>query len=150
MAILLPDEGRNVDEVIGNLTATSFSDYVNNADTATVEVYMPKFKIKYKTLLNEILTDMGMGIAFGGSADFSNLFEEQLALEISRVIHQSFIEVNEEGTEAAAATIVEIRETSVIDIPPVIRMDRPFAFFIMEKHSKAILFAGKMLDPRAD
>ncbi len=149
MTILLPDRGKTVDEVIGSLNAASFAQYVQDADTATVEVYMPKFKMKYKTLLNDVLSDMGMGIAFGGSADFSNLFEEQLNLEISRVIHQSFIEVNEEGSEAAAATIVEIRETSVGpgEDPKVIYIDRPFAFFIAEKHSKTILFAGKMLNP---
>jgi serpin B len=149
MVILLPNENTTVDEVISNLDATSFAGYVNDADTATVEVFMPKFKMKFKTLLNEVLTDMGMGIAFGGGADFSNLFEETLNLEISRVIHQSFIEVNEEGSEAAAATIVEIRETSIGPggDPNVIHIDRPFAFFIAEKHSKTILFAGKMLNP---
>ncbi len=152
MTILLPDRGKTVDEVIGGLDAVSFATYINNADTSTVEVYMPKFKMKYKTLLNDVLSDMGMGIAFGGNADFSNLFEEALNLEISRVIHQSFIEVNEEGSEAAAATIVEIRETSVGpgEDPKVIRIDRPFAFFITEKHSKTILFAGKMLNTVAE
>lgn len=152
MVILLPDRGRTVDEVIGGLDAASFAGYVHDADTATVEVYMPKFKMKYKTLLNEVLSDMGMGIAFGGGADFSNLFEEQLNLEISRVIHQSFIEVNEEGSEAAAATIVEIRETSIGpgEGPSMIHIDRPFAFFIAEKHSNTILFAGKMLNPLAE
>ena len=110
---------------------------------------MPKFKMKYKTLLNDVLSDMGMGVAFGGNADFSNMFEEQLNLEISRVIHQSFLEVNEQGSEAAAATIVEIRLTSVGpgEDPKVIRIDRPFVLFITEKHSKTILFAGKMLNP---
>jgi len=149
MVVLLPYENKTVDEVISNLDAASFAGYVNNADTATVEVYMPKFKMEYKTLLNEVLSDMGMGIAFGGGADFSNLFEETLNLEISRVIHQSFIEVNEEGSEAAAATIVEFRETSIGPggDPKVIHIDRPFAFFIAEKHSKTILFAGKMLNP---
>lgn len=152
MVILLPDENKTVDEVISNLDAASFAGYVNDADTATVEVYMPKFKMKYKTLLNEVLSDMGMGIAFGGGADFSNLFDEALSLEISRVIHQSFIEVNEEGSEAAAATVVEIRETSIGPggDPKVIHIDRPFAFFIAEKHSKTILFAGKMLNPEIE
>jgi len=152
MIILLPAAGKTVDEVIGGLDAASFAGYVQDADTATVEVYMPKFKMKYKTLLNEVLSDMGMGIAFGGGADFSNLFEESLSLEISRVIHQSFIEVNEEGSEAAAATIVEIGETSIGPggDPNVIHIDRPFAFFIAEKHSKTILFAGKMLNPASE
>ncbi len=149
MTILLPDRDKTVDEVISGLDALSFAGYAKEADTATVEVYMPKFKMKYKTILNDVLSDMGMGIAFNGSADFSNLFEEQLNLEISRVIHQSFIEVNEEGTEAAAATIVEILKTSIGpgEDPKVIIIDRPFAFFITEKHSKTVLFAGKMLNP---
>ena len=69
-------------------------------------------------------------------------------LHISRVLHQSFLEVDEEGAEAAAATIVEIVETSAgPGSKPTLIMNKPFAFFIREKHSNTILFSGKLLDP---
>jgi serpin B len=100
-------------------------------------------------LLNTVLTAMGMEQSFGGNSDFSDLFVEDLDLSISRVIHQSFLEVDEEGTEAAAATVVEIRELSAgpNEKPSVIQIDQPFAFFIREKHSSTILFSGKLIDP---
>ena len=100
-------------------------------------------------MLNDVLSAMGMGLSFSGDANFSDLFVEELDLFISRVLHQSFLEVDEEGTEAAAATVVEIRETSAGPgaKPDVVRVDKPFAFFIREKHSKTILFSGKLIDP---
>ena len=108
----------------------------------------PKFKIAFKELLNDYLTAMGMGIAFTGQADLSRLFEEDLELAISRVIHQSLLEVNEVGSEAAAATVVEIVETT--SLPPALRVDRPFLFFIRERNSNTILFSGKLIDPRIE
>jgi len=118
-------------------------------NTHKVELSMPKFKYGYKRLLNTDLTDLGMGIAFSDWATFSNISDQ--GLQISRVIHQSFIETNEEGTEAAAATIVEIRCTSAgpgaepsawkVDI------DRPFLYFIHETSTGTILFMGRVNDP---
>jgi serpin B len=126
-----------------------YQDYLAASDTLSVQVRMPKFKISYKTLLNEVLSEMGMALSFSDDANFSRLFEDSLELQITRVIHQSFIEVDEEGTEAAAATIVEISETSANPNPKPkeINIDKPFAFFIRERHSNTILFAGKLLDP---
>ena len=118
----------------------------------TAEVYLPKFRLEYKTGLREVLTEMGMGIAFTDQADLSELFVESLDLYISRILHQSFVEVNEKGSEAAAATVVEISQTSIGGGggPRVVRIDRPFVFMIREQHSNTLLFAGKMLDPTAD
>lgn len=108
----------------------------------------PKFKLEYKKTLNDYLSAMGMGRAFTGSAEFPNLFEEALNVLISRVLHQSFIEVNEEGLEAAAATIVEIIiETAYPPQPPKIVVNKPFVFLIQEKHTNTILFAGKLMNP---
>lgn len=154
MTILMEKgSGHPINEVIQKLTPEDFASYVNRADTTTAEIYLPKFKMEFKKLLNEILIDMGMGLAFGnGATDFSGLFEEDLPLAISRVLHQSFIEVNEKGSEAAAATIVEIAELSAGPDPgpKAFHINRPFAFFIREKHSNAILFAGKMLNPAGE
>ena len=148
-SIMLPVDAHKLDETINNLNINTLNSYLEAADTSTFKVYLPKFKIEYKITLNDILAAMGMEQSFGDSADFSDLFVEDLDLYISRVIHQSFLEVDEEGTEAAAATIVEIRETSFDPNakPSVLYINQPFAFFIREKHSKTILFSGKLVDP---
>ena len=148
-SIILPKAPAMLNEIIASVNSDLLDSYLEQADTSTFEVYLPKFKIEYKILLNEVLAQMGMANSFNGTADFSDLFIEELDLFISRVLHQSFIEVDEEGTEAAAVTIVEIVETSAgpNGTPSVLYIDRPFAFFIREKHSKSILFAGKLIDP---
>jgi len=148
-SILLPNNTQDLNETIGAMNTTKFNSLVDGADSITVQLFLPKFKIEYKVLLNEVLSAMGMAQSFGADADFSNLFTEELDLAISRVLHQSFIELDEEGTEAAAATVIEIGVTSAGPgtKPNVIYVDKPFAFFIREKHSKSILFAGKLLDP---
>ena len=147
--VILPKDPTALDEIIDNLDAELLNYYIEKSDTSTFKVYLPKFKIEYKLLLNDVLSSMGMDRSFSAEADFSKLFNEQLELAISRVIHQSFIEVDEEGTEAAAATIVEIIETSAgPGVPPsVININSPFAFLIREKHTNSILFSGKMIAP---
>jgi len=149
-SIILPNDASKLDGIISQLEINQFNYFIENSDTTTAQVYLPKFKIEYKKTLNELLMAMGMAQSFGTNADFSDLFVEELWLAISRVLHQSFIEVDEEGTEAAAATIVEIVELSAGGggSQPTIFIDRPFAFFIREKHSETILFSGKLIDPR--
>ena len=148
-SVILPVNGQELDAIISSLNITQYQDFLAASDTMALKVYMPKFKISYKSLLNQVLSDMGMAESFSDDADFSRLFEEMLSLSITRVIHQSFIEVDEEGTEAAAATIVEISETSANPNakPLEINLNHPFAFFIRERFSNTILFAGKLLDP---
>jgi serpin B len=90
---------------------------------------------------------MGMGIAFGSNADFSNISDIQLY--ISLVLHQAFIETNEEGTEAAAATIVGISNTAVIE-PLNLNIDHSFLYIIRETSTNSILFMGKVADPLAE
>ncbi len=145
-SIILPTELNKLDQIIDAFDVDQLNQLTEAANSLTAEIYLPKFKTEYKITLNEVLSAMGMAQSFGGSADFSQLFEEQLDLCISRVLHQSFIEVDEEGTEAAAATVVEIVETSAGGTPKII-INQPFLYFIREKHSNTILFAGKLLDP---
>lgn len=106
---------------------------------------LPKFKFSYENKLNDELTKLGMGIAFSNQADFSGI-EKEGGLTISEVKHKTFIEVNEEGTEAAAVTSVGIEVTSA---PQYVEMsfDRPFLFFIRENNSGLILFAGQINKP---
>ncbi|WP_339794871.1 serpin family protein [uncultured Imperialibacter sp.] len=152
MTVLMQNEDSDINEIIEGLNNPLFENMVNKADTITAELYLPKFKLEFKEELKDVLTDLGIGIAFSPKADFSNLFEEDLPFAISRVLHQSFLEVNEKGSEAAAATIVEavVLSSEASGQPKVFVINRPFAFFIREKHSNVILFAGKMLLPSSN
>ena len=152
MSILLPHEGYTTEDVLTMMDAETFAQWSEQADTLSTELYMPRFKTEFKMELKPGLKAMGMETPFGSTADFSGFFQDDIgeALEISEVIHQSFIEVNESGTEAAAATSVGIALTSVggPQRPLFIRIDRSFIYLIHEKQSGAILFAGKMTNPQ--
>ncbi|MDY0099772.1 MAG: serpin family protein [Bacteroidales bacterium] len=146
MVVVLPDEGTSAEDVANSLTPAIWESWMENLEgnTVQVELSMPGFKYKYKRTLNDDLERLGMGIAFTGAADFSNISDQ--ALQISRVLHEAFIEVNEEGTEAAAATVVEIRLTSMPETN-MVTLNRPFLYFIRETSTGTILFMGKVADP---
>jgi serine protease inhibitor len=149
MVVVLPDENITTGEVADALTPELWQDWMDMLadNTREVELSMPRFKYKYKRLLNDDLINMGMGIAFSDWADFSNISEQDL--KISRVIHQSFIETNEEGTEAAAATIVEIVFVTS-ELQPTawkVNIDRPFLYFIHETSTGTVLLMGRVSDP---
>jgi serpin B len=148
MSILLPKETKTTDELISQLTAENFAEWTSGFSEKEVIVSLPKFKFGYKELLNEPLMNMGLGIAFTGASDFTDINPEG-GLKISRVIHQSFIDVNEKGTEAAAVTVVEIEWTSVgpEDGKYYFTANHPFVFVIREKTSNAILFIGRVGNP---
>ena len=147
MTLLVPAGDHSLKDISDSFDESQYNEWVALAQTANSTLTMPKFKIEYKTLLNDALTSMGMGIAFTDQADLTRLFENQLDLYISRVIHQAVIEVNEEGSEAAAATAVEIMETSLPPEPDIIVINQPFIFMIREKFSGTLLFTGKLMDP---
>jgi serpin B len=150
MLVVLPDADITTSDVAEALSPSQWNEWIEllaNNNTHKVELSMPKFKYKYKRLLKNDLIDMGMGIAFSDWADFSNISDQEL--KISRVIHQSFIETDEEGTEAVAATIVEIVfKTSGLE-PSVwkVEINRPFLYFIHETSTGTILFMGRVSDP---
>ncbi|MCK4661626.1 MAG: serpin family protein [Bacteroidales bacterium] len=155
MFIMLPNTGYTTNDVIDNLNETNWNSWLSElTETENIQVYLPKFKFEYKYTcdascpLKNVLALMGMGIAFSPDADFSGM-NPNLALYISRVIHQSFIEVNEEGTEAAAATVVEVCNTSSgeNENATYFRINKPFVFAIREKSTNAILFMGKVVKP---
>ena len=146
MVVVMPDENFTTADVAATLTPAVWKGWAELLGNYTQEVdlAMPRFKYEYKRLLNPDLTNLGMGIAFTPDADFSNISDNSLM--ISRVLHQTFIETNEEGTEAAAATVVEIINTSM---PVIMKIDinRPFLYFIREISTGTILFAGRVSDP---
>lgn len=148
MDIILPDEN-TFSSVSPVLTAENFSSWTNALSGHKVNLYLPRFKYDYNKKLKEILSIMGMGIAFGDNADFSNISD--LDLLINEVTHQAFIETNEEGTEAAAATIVDVGVTSAgPDDPILIDVNHPFIYFIRETTTNSILFMGRVTNPLAE
>ena len=151
MVIVLPQAEQKVEDIISGMTAGTLATRLEQADTLTSQLYLPKFKLEFKTDLVAPLTTLGMGIAFGNGSSFGGFFQENIGggLYISRVIHQAFIDVNEAGSEAAAATVATISFLSINaePQPASIRVDRPFVFMIREQHTGAVLFAGKMMQP---
>ena len=147
MVVALPDENLTSAEMANLLTPSLWQEWMDLLpDNAhKVELSMPRFKYEYKRLLNNDLIDLGMGVAFTPMADFNNISNQDLM--ISRVLHQTFIETNEEGTEAAAATVVEIILTSAPSTIDAVTLDRPFLYFIRESSTGTILFMGRVSDP---
>jgi serine protease inhibitor len=148
MLVALPDEGMPAAELTGKINQARWNAWLEQLGTNihSVELSMPRFKFGYKKLLNEDLINLGMGVAFTGAADFSKISDQ--GLMITSVLHQSFIETSEEGTEAAAATVVEMGTTSVNpESNRKIDINRPFLFFIHENSTGTILFMGKVADP---
>jgi serine protease inhibitor len=146
MVVLLPHEGVSTADLVDEMNAENWNSWFASSYMANLQIQLPKFKYGFKSLLNNPLVNLGLGIAFSDTADFSNI-TPVAELYISRVIHQTFIDVKEEGTEAAAATIVEIRELSLPSGPPLFKIDRPFLYVIRENSTGAILFMGKVGQP---
>ncbi|MFK7843684.1 MAG: serpin family protein [Rhodothermales bacterium] len=146
MTIVLPNDPDSFDQIASSITSSTWNDWTEHLEPTNLSVSLPRFKLSYKKPLNDILIEMGMKEAFNEqNADFTRINATQ-QLYISEVLHKSFIEVNEEGTEAAAVTAVTIGTTSVGGGPAVFRVDRPFIFSIRERHSGSILFIGKVLN----
>ena len=150
MILVLPGETGSPGELAENMTTGIWEEWLDNLQTVNkMKIYLPRFKFEFESQLKEILSNMGMGIAFTpGEADFS-LINPDFDLYISSVLQKTFIEVNEEGTEAAAATSVTVGITSV-GPPDIFDLNRPFLFVIYEQETGAILFMGAVADPEPD
>lgn len=148
MIIMLPHEGNTAEDIVALLTPENWDGWIGALTEQNVRILLPKFKFEYKNKLNDELDAMGMGVAFSDQADFSKINPEE-DLFISKVLHKSFVEVNEEGTEAAAVTAVEISLTSVEPEPDytIFKADRPFLFAIRENDTGAIVFIGSLQNP---
>jgi len=150
MSVILPDADFPMTQMMARLTHENWSLWKSQFTNMEVQLQLPKFKFSYnEEKMKDILTSMGMGIAFDDSrADFTRI-NQNGGLYISEIKHKTFIETNEEGTEAAAATSVGIALTSAPELLEFI-VDRPFIFLISEKSSGTILFAGTVNNPLAD
>jgi len=140
MDIFLPAEGVSAEEFASGLDGEALSTLTGLLQSDRIKVTLPKFKAEYETSLNATLQHLGMRDAFTPSADFSGMSRESLM--ISEVKQKTFIEVNEEGSEAAAVTSVAVMRTSLAPEPLEFRVDRPFVFLIRERTSGTVLFMG--------
>ncbi len=149
MVILLPKQFDALDEFEKTLTPENLMQWLAKIHKCEVVVFVPKFKMTSQFSLASVLKSMGMKDAFSSDADFSGINGKR-DLFISAVIHKAYVEVNEEGTEAAAATGVVMRLTSIGPAPiPVFRADHPFLFLIRDNLSGSILFIGRVANPKA-
>ena len=140
MYIFLPNSNSNLNKFLDNLNTENWKGWISQFQDRRQTMMLPRFKLEYEVSLNDTLKALGMEIAFGSSANFSGIGPD---LFISEVKHKTFVEVNEEGTEAVAATIVHMPAS----VPPAFRVDRPFFFAIYDTETETILFMGTVTEP---
>jgi serpin B len=142
MTLVLPPEGTSLDAYVATLDEARWDALVGPLHQTRIDLHLPRLKMDYKILLNPQLTALGMGLAFSDFADFSGF---QAAggggLNLSFVLQKAYVDINEEGTEAAAVTVTGVQTVSM---PPSIRFDRPYLFAIRERLTGTILFIGKI------
>ncbi|MGH7916625.1 MAG: serpin family protein [Candidatus Binataceae bacterium] len=150
MYVLLPRKADGVAELAQSLDENKWDRLINSLDEDEGTIILPKFELKYGELLNGALKAIGMGVAFEpGKADFSGISADR-RVYISDVQHKTYVKVDEEGTEAAAATSVTARATAMVrPAKPPFKMivDHPFCFVIAERDTGAILFVGVVHNP---
>jgi serpin B len=150
MVVLLPKMVDGLAQIEKKLTSENLQTWLAGLRKQEVRVFLPRFKMTSQFQLKSVLQSMGMTLAFTpGEADFSGISTEE-ELFISAVIHKAFVDVNEEGTEAAAATGVLIAPTSAPSRqePVVFRADHPFVFLIRDNRSGSVLFLGRLMNPQ--
>ena len=145
MTLLLPHPDASLDDMLASFDEESWNALTTGLAEREADLFLPRFTLEYKKTLKETLIDLGMDDAFSaGIADFSGISTAQ-ALFLSEVTHKTFLEVNEEGTEAAAVTSVEVGTTSIDPNAPVrFEVNRPFALALRERHTGAIMFIGRI------
>lgn len=147
---LLPNEGINVKDYVDSLTGEKLASVLNNPVDVMVKAAIPKFKSEYSIEMNNILEAMGMTDAFDiDLADFSEIGSSTEGnIYISSVIHKTFIEVNEKGTRAGAASMVEMKDGSSMQEPEfkTVYLDRPFVYMIIDRQANQPIFIGATMD----
>jgi len=151
LIILLPRDPDAFREVESGLDAENLENWLKQSRRCTVSVWLPRFRIGSDIELADTLGAMGMPLAFSGQADFSGMTGEK-GLAIGAVVHKAFVDINEEGSEAAASTGVEMNLTALPPAGPAeeFRADHPFVFLIRDKGAGTILFMGRLADPAGD
>ena len=150
LTIVVPEEGRSLKDLVAGLNAETWAEWTaalpvgDYAQVEAVDVALPKLELKYEEKLNDALTAMGMGIAFRPGADFSRMTPGG-GIWIDFVKQNTFLKLDEQGTEAAAVTVVAMIKSAA---PPSLIVDRPFLLAIRERLSGTVLFLGAIGDPR--
>jgi len=146
MYVILPREKNGLQDLLNNLNGPTLAQLLQKKGKTKVRVKLPRFKIESKFELTPTLKTLGITDVFGDTADLSGVAGNR-ELKVSEVVHKAFVEVNEKGTEAAAATGVQFRLLSSIDpTPPEFHADHPFAYFLIEKDQGNVLFSGLVVD----
>ncbi len=144
--VLLPKEGTDIDSLVSGLTPTVWADALKTMKPTQLDLTLPRFKADYKATLNEPLSALGMGPAFAPGADFTPMGLHQAFL--GSVVHKAVLEVDEEGTVAAAATGVLYQSAGIMRAPPKeMRVDHPFFCAIRDNETGTLLFAGVIRNP---
>lgn len=149
MVVLLPREANGLAKLDADLSVASLGTWTKAARSAKVRVFLPRFKVEASYTLNDPLKKLGLKLPFE-NPDFTGMHTGSENLAISLVVHKAFVDVNEEGTEAAAATGVVIAPTAMpMPVEPkIFRADRPFLFLIKHNKSGVILFMGRVTNPK--
>lgn len=146
MIVALPAGERTVNQLIADMTSEKWASIISGMSERKLDLFFPRFEVECKYELSNSLMEMGMELPFSPAyADFDNMIDAPVY--ISQVNHKTYIKVDEEGTEAAAATSVGMELTAIGPQKPRFRVDRPFFFAITEEKSGAILFSGKIENP---
>ena len=148
MLVLLPKNMDGLANLQSVLSKENLEKWIKSIRKKEVLVFLPKFKVTSQFRLDEALASMGMTDAFSPEkADLSGIDGEPHRLYIGAVIHKAFVDVNEEGTEAAASTAVGFTLASMPEPVPTFRADHPFIFMIRDNNTGSILFMGRIVDP---
>lgn len=147
-AVLLPDENVNINDYVESLTGERISAILRNAQNERVSVKIPKFTCEFNMGLKDVLSDMGIELAFDeGKADFSKMAKSSMGnIFIGDVFHKTFITVDERGTKAGAVTKVEVKDTAALTQVKEVFLDRPFVYMIIDKSNNLPIFMGVLAD----
>lgn len=150
MKVIMPKEQTKLEDVMNNMTNENWEKWSKEFSVKEGTVLIPKFQMKYEVDLNEVLKQLGMKSAFEKGATFNKLIKEKDSLWIDQIKQVSFIDVSEEGTEAAAATsVVVITETSIENEPFYMEVNRPFFLAVVDEKIDIILFLGLIQNPNS-
>jgi serpin B len=148
MVVLLPTQIDGLAKLETALTADKLADWLGRLRRREVQLFLPRFTVSQGVRLDQALCALGIADAFDMQrADFSGMDGREQWLYIAAALHKAFVEVDEEGTEAAAATAVVVAMRALPKSPPMVRADHPFLFFIRDRRTESILFIGRVVDP---